>query len=43
MLVLTNNPTAEIRRRCLALGADGVFDKSTELDAFFDLCHSYGA
>ncbi|MDM0050370.1 response regulator [Variovorax sp. J22R115] len=42
MLVLTNYPTAEIRRRCLALGADGVFDKSTELEAFFDLCRSYG-
>ena len=43
MVVLTNYPTAEIRRRCLALGADGVFDKSTELEAFFDLCSSYGA
>lgn len=43
MLVLTNYPTAEIRRRCLELGADGVFDKSTELEAFFDLCISYGA
>jgi DNA-binding NarL/FixJ family response regulator len=37
-LVLTNYPTAEIRRRCAAFGADGVFDKSTELDAFFDRC-----
>ncbi|MGJ7512418.1 response regulator [Variovorax sp. GT1P44] len=43
MLVLTNYPTAEIRRRCMDLGADGVFDKSTELEAFFDLCMSYGA
>jgi len=43
MLVLTNYPTAEIRRRCLDLGADGVFDKSTELEAFFNLCCSYGA
>ena len=43
MLVLTNYPTAEIRRRCLELGADGVFDKSTELEAFFDLCSFYGA
>src|SRR6478735_7612462 len=33
MLVLTNYPTAEIRRRCRDLGADGVFDKSTELEA----------
>ncbi|MDM0116449.1 response regulator [Variovorax sp. J22R133] len=43
VLVLTNYPSAEIRRRCLSLGADGVFDKSTELEAFFDLCNSYGA
>ena len=43
MLVLTNYPTAEIRRRCLALGADGVFDKSTDLEAFFDRCQSYGS
>lgn len=42
IVVLTNYPTAEIRRRCLELGADGVFDKSTELEAFFDLCSSYG-
>jgi DNA-binding NarL/FixJ family response regulator len=43
MVVLTNYPTAEIRRRCLELGADGVFDKSVELEAFFDLCSSYDA
>jgi len=43
MVVLTNYPTPEIRRRCRDLGADGVFDKSTELEAFFDLCRSYGA
>ncbi|MDM0032877.1 response regulator transcription factor [Variovorax sp. J22P271] len=42
MLVLTNYPTQEIRRRCRDLGADGVFDKSTELEAFFDLCRAYG-
>ncbi len=38
VLVLTNYPTAEIRARCLALGADGVFDKSTQLDEFFAEC-----
>jgi CheY-like chemotaxis protein len=37
-LVLTNYPTAEIRRQCTELGADGVFDKSIELDAFFERC-----
>jgi DNA-binding NarL/FixJ family response regulator len=37
-LVITNYPTSEIRRRCAELGADGVFDKSLELDEFFDRC-----
>lgn len=36
--VLSNYATADIRRRCMALGADGVFDKSTELDTFFAQC-----
>lgn len=39
-LVLTNYSTDEIRRRCAALGADGIFDKSLELDAFFERCLS---
>ncbi|MDB5847931.1 MAG: hypothetical protein JWP29_1683 [Rhodoferax sp.] len=42
VVVLTNYATSEIRRRCLALGADAVFDKSTELDGFFDFCASFG-
>ncbi len=42
VVILTNYATAEIRQRCLALSADAVFDKSTELDDFFDLCASYG-
>jgi len=37
-VVLTNYPTESIRMRSLALGADAVFDKSTELDAFFEFC-----
>jgi len=37
-VVLTNYPTESIRLRSLALGADAVFDKSTELDAFFAFC-----
>jgi DNA-binding NarL/FixJ family response regulator len=41
MLVLTNFATTEIRRRVLAAGADGVFDKSTEIDLFFDRCRAY--
>lgn len=38
VFVLSNYATADMRRRCLGLGADGVFDKSTELDAFFEQC-----
>src|SRR6478735_9119195 len=36
VVVLTNYATEEIRRRCLALGANVVFDKSTELDELFE-------
>jgi DNA-binding NarL/FixJ family response regulator len=42
VIVLTNYATADIRARCRALGADALFDKSTELDSFFDLCISFG-
>ncbi len=42
-IVLTNYATADIRRSCLVLGADAVFDKSTELDRFFDFCNSLGS
>jgi two-component system, OmpR family, response regulator len=38
VVVLTNYATPEIRRRCLALGADAIFDKSTELDGLIDFC-----
>jgi CheY-like chemotaxis protein len=38
--VLTNYATDDMRRRCKALGADGVYDKSTELEAFFERCIS---
>ncbi|MBT2324264.1 response regulator [Variovorax paradoxus] len=38
-VVLSNYISADIRARCLALGADAVFDKSKELDAFFDYCN----
>jgi DNA-binding NarL/FixJ family response regulator len=43
MLVLTNYATSEIRRKALDAGADAVFDKSTEIDVFFDLCQTYSA
>jgi len=42
-VVLSNYINADIRARCVALGADAVFDKSKELDAFFDYCNDAGA
>jgi hypothetical protein len=30
----------EIRRRCATLGADAVFDKSTEVEELMDYVHS---
>ncbi len=38
MVVLTNYATPDIRRRCLELGADRVFDKSTEIEALVSYC-----
>lgn len=40
VVILTNYCTVDIRARCMALGADAVFDKSTELDGFFDFCNA---
>lgn len=36
IVVLTNYATPDIRSRCVMAGASAVFDKSTELEAFFD-------
>lgn len=38
VVVLSNYATADIRRRCLELGADQVFDKSNEIDALISYC-----
>jgi two-component system OmpR family response regulator len=38
VVVLTNYATEEIRRRAADLGADAVFDKSSELDGLFSYC-----
>jgi len=40
MVVLTSYATADMRRRCSDAGADRVFDKSNDLDAFFDYCNA---
>jgi len=42
VVVLSNYATAEIRRRCTELGADAVFDKSNEIEAFLDYCNRMG-
>lgn len=43
MVVLSNYATADVRQRCNALGADAVFDKSTEVDALLEFCQQLAA
>lgn len=38
VVVLSNYATADMRRRCLELGADKVFDKSSDIDALLAYC-----
>lgn len=38
VVVLSNYATQDIRRKCLELGADKVFDKSNEIDALIQYC-----
>ena len=38
LIVLTNYATADMRQRCEGLGADKVFDKSSELDELIAYC-----
>ncbi|MEO8296273.1 MAG: response regulator [Burkholderiales bacterium] len=38
LAVLSNYATADVRRRCLQLGADRVFDKSAELEELLAFC-----
>ena len=38
MVVLSNHATRDVRSRCAQLGADAVFDKSTEIEALVDYC-----
>ncbi len=42
VVVLTNYPAPSTRTACLDAGADAVFDKSTELEAFFEYCLQAG-
>ncbi|GAA6140581.1 hypothetical protein NBRC116584_03990 [Hydrogenophaga sp. 5NK40-0174] len=38
LVVLTNYATADMRKRCLKMGADRVFDKSAELEELLEYC-----
>ena len=38
VVVLSNHSSRDVRWRCAQLGADAVFDKSTELEALIDYC-----
>ncbi|MBH1964318.1 MAG: response regulator transcription factor [Comamonadaceae bacterium] len=42
VIVLTNYATPDIRTRCYQLGADAVFDKSTDIDSLIDFCVDLG-
>jgi DNA-binding NarL/FixJ family response regulator len=43
MVVLSNCATQDMRRKCLALGADAVFDKSHEIEALMAYCGQLAA
>jgi DNA-binding NarL/FixJ family response regulator len=43
MVVLSNYATPDIRRKCLELGADRVFDKSNDIDALITYCAQLAA
>jgi two-component system, OmpR family, response regulator len=38
MVVVSNHATQDVRWRCAQLGADAVFDKSTEIEALVAYC-----
>ena len=38
VVVLSNYATQDMRKRCVELGADAVFDKSNEIDALVEYC-----
>ncbi|MDP3620242.1 MAG: response regulator [Ramlibacter sp.] len=40
VIVLSNHATDDVRWRCAQLGADAVFDKSTEIEKLMDYCVS---
>ena len=38
LVVLTNYATPAVRERCMALGADAVFDKSNDIEKLVEFC-----
>lgn len=43
VVVLSNYATPDMRRKCLALGAQRVFDKSNEIEALIEYCAALAA
>jgi two-component system OmpR family response regulator len=43
IVVISNYATPEMRQHCMTLGANAVFDKSTEIDALVDYCRALTA
>ena len=43
LVVLTNYATQDMRRKCLQLGADEVFDKSHDIDGLIQYCRQLSA
>jgi DNA-binding NarL/FixJ family response regulator len=41
-VVFSNYATSDIKRRCIELGADEVYDKSNEIDALIAYCSGLG-
>lgn len=42
IIMLTNYPYPQYKKKCLSLGADFFFDKSTDLDKLFDVLKKLG-
>lgn len=41
IIVLSNYATQDVRKQCALLGADAVFDKSTELELLLEFCVNF--
>ena len=41
VIVLSNYATQDVRKQCATLGADAVFDKSTEIEQLLEYCVNF--